>query len=86
MSAKTMIARRTERAVARACRVAARKRKHEQTAIGRARQFLALQMGMYMLNELEHVGCFSIKDYTRIRPKSVINAWVNEFGSRRVRR
>jgi len=85
MSAKKMIARRIDRAVERANRRAKRDAiKKVQADRGRARRFLAQQMGVFMLNELEHVGCFSIKDYANIRPKSVINAWVNEFGIRRI--
>ena len=73
-----MIGRRIDRAVARAQRSSERKQEaEERNRRGRERQFLAMQMGLRMLNDLEREGCFCISDYTRIRPKSVINAWVN---------
>ena len=87
MGAKAMIGRRIDRAVKRANLTAARKRARDESAQrGRERQFLALAMGQRMLNDLERVGCFCISDYLKIRPKSVINAWVNTFADTRRRK
>lgn len=79
--------RRTQRAVKRATRASDRRQLRELLDLkARQRRFLAMQMGLTMLNQLEDAGCFHIRDYTRIQPQSVVNAWVGEFSDVRKKR
>lgn len=69
--------RRTLKALDRRKRIDERRRlADERAARGRARQFLALQIGMHVLNEIEHGGQCSIGDYTSVGPKWCISYYL----------
>lgn len=89
MSAKTMIAHRIDRAVKRANRASRRKQVKDSSITkraalalfvarqrGKSRRELAHRVGTYMLNEIEHGGQCSMKDYSTVTPRWVISYYL----------
>lgn len=73
MSAKSMIARRIQKAVARTTRAdLKRKLTRERLRRGRERQFLALQVGTFVLNEVEHGGRMYLENYLSVSPRWIL--------------
>lgn len=76
MSAATLLSKRIKQAVKRADRDS---KLENRTARKRAREFLAMQIGVLILNAIEAGGQLHIRDYAGVTPNWALRRYLDEI-------